>query len=319
MIEVCREEETDLLLIAGDLFHRQPLLRELREVDYLFSTLEKTQVVLIAGNHDYVKPNSYYKTFDWGEHVHMLLSPEMDVVQIPELDTAIYGLSYHSKEITEPLYHEFHQFAFPHEPKYRILLAHGGDSKHIPIKRERLMELPYDYIALGHIHKPQELHPCRITYAGALEPIDKNDTGGHGYIKGNLSENGCKTVFIPAAAREYVHEAIESDESMTGFLLRTKISKLVESRGIQHIYKLQLRGYRNPDVEFDFSGMDMYGNIIEIEDTTKPAYDFEKMQQQNVDNLLGKFIQSFEGCSQESVEYHALCEGVRALVETRRG
>ena len=31
-------EEVDLLLIAGDMFHRQPLMRELKEVNYLFST-----------------------------------------------------------------------------------------------------------------------------------------------------------------------------------------------------------------------------------------------------------------------------------------
>ena len=37
VIRVCEEERTDLLLIAGDLFHRQPLLRELKEVDHLFS------------------------------------------------------------------------------------------------------------------------------------------------------------------------------------------------------------------------------------------------------------------------------------------
>ena len=44
-----RRENVDLLLIAGDLFHRQPLLEELREVNYLFSTLQNTRVVLIAG------------------------------------------------------------------------------------------------------------------------------------------------------------------------------------------------------------------------------------------------------------------------------
>ena len=49
VVGVCRTERTDLLLIAGDLFHRQPLLRELKEVNYLFSTLSHTQVVLIAG------------------------------------------------------------------------------------------------------------------------------------------------------------------------------------------------------------------------------------------------------------------------------
>ena len=55
VLGVCEDERTDLLLIAGDLFHRQPLLRELKEVDYLFSRLSHTKVVLIAGNHDYIR------------------------------------------------------------------------------------------------------------------------------------------------------------------------------------------------------------------------------------------------------------------------
>ena len=40
IIKICNEEKIDLLLIAGDLFHKQPLLRELKEVNYYFSTLE---------------------------------------------------------------------------------------------------------------------------------------------------------------------------------------------------------------------------------------------------------------------------------------
>ena len=39
VLKICERDQTDLLLIAGDLFHRQPLLRELKEVDYLFSEL----------------------------------------------------------------------------------------------------------------------------------------------------------------------------------------------------------------------------------------------------------------------------------------
>ena len=50
MVTRCEEEQTDVLLIAGDLFHRQPLLRDLKEVNYLFSTLSHTKVVLIAGD-----------------------------------------------------------------------------------------------------------------------------------------------------------------------------------------------------------------------------------------------------------------------------
>ena len=67
IIGICQKEQTDLLLIAGDLFHRQPLLRELKEVNYLFSALTHTKVVLIAGNHDYIRRDSYYPTFPWSE------------------------------------------------------------------------------------------------------------------------------------------------------------------------------------------------------------------------------------------------------------
>ncbi len=51
IIGICQKEQTDLLLIAGDLFHRQPLLRELKEAEPSFSALTHTKVVLIAGNH----------------------------------------------------------------------------------------------------------------------------------------------------------------------------------------------------------------------------------------------------------------------------
>ena len=43
VLEEARRQQADLLLIAGDLFHRQPLMRELKEVNYLFSTLQKKQ------------------------------------------------------------------------------------------------------------------------------------------------------------------------------------------------------------------------------------------------------------------------------------
>lgn len=46
---------------------------------------------------------------------------------------------------------------FEGRQKYEILLAHGGDEKHIPIKSSQIMTLGYDYAAFGHIHKPQML------------------------------------------------------------------------------------------------------------------------------------------------------------------
>ncbi len=101
VIEVCRREETDLLLIAGDLFHRQPLLRELKEVDAMFGSIPHTQVVLVAGNHDYIKKQSYYRNYTWNQNVYMILSDEVSCIQLPTMNLAVYGCSYYEKENQE--------------------------------------------------------------------------------------------------------------------------------------------------------------------------------------------------------------------------
>ena len=174
LLNICEEEQTDLLLIAGDLFHRQPLLRELKELDYLFSRLTHTQVVLMAGNHDYLKSTSYYRNYKWQGPVHMFLSQKPACMEFKELGVRIYGLSYEEREITEPLYEKI-------LPEKRgiasILLAHGGDEKHIPFRKNELLKLGYDYIALGHVHKPQKVPGCpKARYSGSPLPFNVRET-----------------------------------------------------------------------------------------------------------------------------------------------
>ena len=36
------------MFISGDLFHRQPLMKDLKEVNYLFSTIPAVKVILIS-------------------------------------------------------------------------------------------------------------------------------------------------------------------------------------------------------------------------------------------------------------------------------
>ena len=315
-MQVCEEEKTDLLLIAGDLFHRQPLLRELRELDALFAELTHTKVVVIAGNHDYLKADSYYRRYKWKSEVYGLMSGELDYIEFPELATCVYGLSYLKKEITEPLYDN----TFPeHRQRIEILLAHGGDEKHIPIQKNRLMQLGYDYIAFGHIHRRMILQEGKIEYAGSLEPTDKNDIGPHGYVKGEIVNENVTTEFVPFASREYIHTKVEMSEQMTQRELKNEIKNKIEQLGTENIYKIIVKGFRAQDLELELEDMDVYGNIIEFVDNTQPYFDFEKLYRMNASNLLGKYIESLRGSDPGSVEYEALFEGVRALTEVKEG
>ncbi len=312
VIRICGEERADLLLVAGDLFHRQPLLRELKEVNALFSELGHTKVVLIAGNHDPVRRDSYYRGFRWAENVIPLLGEKMEYVEFPELETAVYGLSYHAREIREPLYDCARAQGIQ---RYELLLAHGGDEKHIPINVEKLKRTGFDYVALGHIHKPHSLVKDRVVYSGALEPIDRNDTGPHGFVRGEVTEQGIRIRWSACACREYFHRDIRVDEGDTVRSIRRKMENEIREYGDENIYKFVLKGFRDRELMIEPGHWGMYGNVIEVIDETRPALDLERLRRENEDSLIGRYIGQFDGCREGSVEYQALCEGVSALLD----
>ena len=60
--------------------------------------------MLIAGNHDHLQKDSNYRSFEWNDNVYPLFGKKLEYVDFPELETAVYGLSYYEREICQPLY-----------------------------------------------------------------------------------------------------------------------------------------------------------------------------------------------------------------------
>ena len=103
MIHLAVREQPDCLFVCGDLFHRQPLKRELKEVDYLFSLIPDTRVFLMAGNHDFAGEGSAYRRFSWSPNVFFFSQEKLSAVSLElSQETArrsgirhltVYGLS----------------------------------------------------------------------------------------------------------------------------------------------------------------------------------------------------------------------------------
>ena len=317
IITVCNEEKADLLLIAGDLFHRQPLTRELKEVDYTFSKLETAQVVIMAGNHDYLGIRSKYHNFVWNERVHMFYNDVLEAIDFSELNTEVYGFSYPTRDISEPLY----DTVKPEKTdRIHILLAHGGDEKDIPTNRKKLQEAGFDYIALGHIHKP-EIISDRIAYSGSLEPLDKNETGERGYILGEISREGreqTKITFIPSSIRQYKRMNLTVKEETTNGALLDQVREVIQTNGKQHIYQFYIQGVRAETVQFDKEAIKVLGNVLEVIDQSVPDYDFDALLRENADNIIGLFIQRIrENEKQDVIAKKALYYGMEALLGAR--
>ncbi len=321
IVEECEKEKIDLLLIAGGLFHRQPLHRELKEIDYLFSKLTVTKVVFVTGSTDYIKENTYYPTFQWSKNVYPILTEDLSCVEINSLQLAIYGCSYHKSQVEEQ------KLLAPIKrvnQRYHILLGYGGSKNYMPFRVEELEQLSYDYVALGYLHSPTILVENKIAYAGSLEPIRITDTGKHGYIQGELTTDSegrtyTNIEFKEFASRQYVKMEIEVDTQMTNEDIKNKLLNMTKQRGIQHMYQFVLKGKRNTKVNFLMEEFESITNIVNITDQTLPAYDLKGLEEANSDNLLGAFIRSFENVVEDSVEFMALCEGIEAIEEAKKG
>ena len=258
-----RENPVDLLFIAGDLFHRQPLLRELKEVNNLFSTIPDTRVYLMAGNHDYIKADSFYRDFQWEKNVTFFKNEQLTCVKDEKLDVYVYGLSYEHQEIENPLYDSIH----PAEGEgVHILLAHGGDAKHIPMNIKSIAASGFDYIALGHIHKPQILIRDNAAYAGALEPVDRNDLGDHGYIEGHLENGRLKTNFVPFACRSYEQILLMLREDSTQASLEDMLKADLANKGRMNIYRIVIQGTRAPELLLLPERLKSFGYVTEVLD-----------------------------------------------------
>lgn len=311
LIAYTEKVQADILLVAGDLFHRQPLLRELKEINYLFSGLSQTKVILMAGNHDYMKQDSYYRSFAWCEQVSFLKSTGLERREFPELNLCVYGGSYYAKEDCEAVYDRIPALD---ERRINILLGHGGDAKHRPYDIIRLQESGFDYIALGHIHKGGELVKNRVIQAGSLEPCDRLDTGERGFYEGEITKQGVHMKFVPFARRIYLPLEIAVTPQDTVLSVKKQIADRQEALGRENMYNLVLSGKRDEVIQLPPEELCRIGNICSFEDRTQPDYNLEELYAANRNNVLGWYMKEFmERHVLSEEEQQALQYGIRAL------
>lgn len=316
IIEKARKLDVDCLFIAGDLFHRQPLIKDLKEVNYLFSTIPGVKVVMIAGNHDRIRKSSAILSFPWCPNVTYFMDEELSSVYFEDINTEVTGFSYHTTEITEA---RLNKAQAGTEGHIHILLGHGGDLSHTPIDKPALAASGFSYIALGHVHKPETLSELKMAYCGSPEPLDKTETGKHGIYYGEINSATRRVIsleFIPMAKLEYVPLVVNVTPATTNTELFLKISQEIERRGSENIFRFRVRGMRDPDISFDLESLLVRYKIADILDESEPQYDFSALFAEHPSDMIGFYIRALQKQDMSPVEKKALFYGIHALLLT---
>ena len=310
-IDAAEEQQVDLVLIAGDLFHRQPLKRELAEVNGILSRLTRARVVLMAGNHDYLSRNSFYRNYPWNENIRFFSSEQPEALCFPELAATVYGCSFEHREIREERYRGIVRKP---QGRYHILLAHGGDEKHVPLKLKELEAMDFDYIALGHIHQPGQLRENRIVMAGNLQPMEHGDIGPRGYWIAELGPRGTHASFYPIRGCEYREVRIPVEAcTANASLLRLAEERLSQLAPYQ-LAVLVLCGDCAPEFTPDAEALSKLPRVAAVDDRSRPGYDFVKLQQEYRGQIVDRYIKELLAMPQDEVTRRALYLGVDALM-----
>lgn len=311
VIAVAEREKPEFLFLTGDLFHAQPLKKELKEVNALFARIPATRVMLIAGNHDYLREKSYYLTCAWEKNVYLFRREEAECFDFPELNAAVYGLSYWHREIRERSYDTL----VPTNPqRVNILLAHGGDERHIPFSAAQILQNGFDYVAAGHIHRSGWLAAKRAVMAGSLEPTDCNDIGPHGYWMGELTKAGAEVHFFPIKKCEYCHETYPVSRETTEREILAWGEQLLAERPAYQYFRLTLSGRKDPELSFDLQALEQLERVVDVREELVPDYDYEQLLAEYPDSILGAYIRRMQRSKTDAVGKRALEYGVNALM-----
>lgn len=192
------EEKIDLLLIAGDIFDTPTPPHQALEVFYNFlhrvSVETKTETMIIAGNHDSgllleapSKILAPHRVKVWGKlsenpEDHWLKIGNIDLCAIPffrsyellpqgEGDALAALKKYLIKDKTVPQVLMLHHLAgvFEAAGSEQVISLSGVDSIPSDVLKT------FDYVALGHIHKPQKIGP-QSYYSGSPIPLRFSET-----------------------------------------------------------------------------------------------------------------------------------------------
>ena len=280
--DLCRRENCDLVLLAGDLFDGQP---NQDTVDILKEALARcgAPVLIAPGNHDFCSPNSPWLAETWPENVR-IFTGALESVVLEDLSCRVYGAGFRSMDCP-PLLEGFHAEG---SEAYQIAVLHGDptqrESPYNPITAAQVKASGLQYLALGHIHKAGAFR------AGSTLCVWPGCPMGRGW-----DETGDKGVCIVTLEEEAKVQTVSLDtvrffdlEADAGADPVAALESLLPPQGSRDFYRIALTGNADVDIQSIYREFPDFPNLFLL-DKTEPPIDL--WENTDSDTLEGMYFQ----------------------------
>ncbi len=281
MMTYAKMNNTDMLLISGDLFDGEYVTRE--TISLLCREFEnyKNPVFIAAGNHDPAVPKSVWTKDIFPDNVRIFASPEVESYDIDGLGVTVYGYGFNEKTMeSSPI----DGLCVEDKSRVNLLLAHcdmvSSKLNICPTTPDMLDSFGADYSALGHIHNPPETgHDGRWCYPGCLEGRSFDECGPKGACIVEINKRGTDSDItikrVRFSKRRYERGVVDVTGCESSADVKEKIRSFVQKShlGEDALLSLKLRGFLPAELLLDTEELssDPCGLfLLKIEDGTKP-------------------------------------------------
>lgn len=284
IIEYIKENEINYFFISGDLYeHKYVKQSTIEYINNLFREIPETKIFIAPGNHDPYIKNSYYNKYAWNKNVKIFNSK---IEKIETEEANIYGYGFDDFYCTNC---KIEELEIEKGNKPNILVIHGTldgasieEKQYNSISKKILEQKGFDYVALGHIHKPDynKQENQKIIYPGSTAALGFDEIGQHGMIVGELEKEKLNLKFILLDEEKFIKKEIDITNIVSKEELIEKINEM-QIENNEYI-EIILIGNRNFEInKYDLLKYILNNRIIKIKDQTKIAYNLEKIANEN--------------------------------------
>ena len=297
---LCKSENCDLLLLAGDLFDGDYTRESLVAVQTALKEVG-IPVFIAPGNHDFCRPDSPYMAEDWPENVHIFKHAGIESVSLPELDCKLYGAGYEAMDCPG-LLKDFQAHGLA---KWHIGLLHSdplqSSTPYCPVTTNQIRESALSYLAMGHIHKGGSFRAGETLCAWPGCPMGRgyDEPGVKGVLMVEL-DNSVSARFLPLSTPRFYDETAEAGEDAMD-----TVSAILPPLETVDTYRITLTGYSAPVDTAAITAAFPHVPNLEIRDRTVPEIDlWSAVGDDTLEGVYFQMLQEAMESGSETLQRH---------------